>query len=760
MSRLKFLPFRSIRFFLLLCVGSLSIYGCSGSSEPGTDNVQPASESVVPDAPDTSSSSEVVDPVSPAFVQVDFAVTVPAYMSDSLQMRLNWGDIESVAVWVRDETWAISDMFPTNSEDLLVVTFADANGAITLGTFEMNFRTGAAASEGVQIAADQFDTERWDDDSDGTSNLSELIMGMDPLVADSPVMSSQLPFAVQAGLELVQDKTFRISWQPSEGATFYRVLENPDGLSGFSPISMDLDGSIQTLEHRVALFSRVNARYIVQACNVNGCVDSQELIVSGSLEQAVGYFKASNSEEFDRFGEVVSLSGDGNTMAVSATAEASSANGVNNDQSDNSLATAGAVYVFNRLNGGWEQQAYLKASNPGGQDRFGSSLSLSRNGNTLAVGARFETGNATGINGNQDDNSATRAGAVYVFERNGGGWQQQAYVKASNTDADDLFGESVSLSATGNTLVVGASRESSTATGVNGDQSINRERDESGAVYVFARSGEDWRQEAYLKASNSRGRLFGQAVSLSADGNSLVVGAPGENSAATGVNGDQNLGTADFSGAAYVFVRSDETWQQQAYLKPSNTGIQDLFGSALSLSADGNTLAVGAFREDGAAVGIDGDQSDNSAGDAGAVYIFVRVDGVWRQQVYLKGNNTDELYEFGGSVSLSEDGNTLVVGADGESSAGLGVDGTQVRDFTIGTGAAYVFIRSSGGWQQRAIVKASNADSQDSFGSSVAVSTDANTLAVGAPFENSSARGINGNQADNSSSSSGAVYLY
>ena len=461
-------------------------------------------------------------------------------------------------------------------------------------------------------------------DDISAQNNAELVAGTDSQTGDAVVVSMQLPEAVNSSLELVADKTFRISWQPSAGATFYRVMENPDGVSGYSPISAELAVSTQALEHRVALFSRINARYIVQACNARGCVDSPELMVSGSLHEAIGYFKASNSDEFDRFGEAVSLSGDGNTLAINATAEASNANGVNGNQDDNSLPGAGAVYVFTRAGGGWEQQAYLKASNPGEQDRFGHSISLSDDGNTLAIGAHFENSNATGINGNQDDNSSSISGAVYVFQRNNGSWQQQAYIKASNTDAEDLFGKSVSLSAAGDTLVVGASRESSTAIGVNGDQSINQDRNESGAAYIFVRSNENWRQQAYLKPSNFRGRLFGEAVSISADGNLLVVGAPGENSATTGVNGNQNLGTADFSGAAYVFVRTGEAWQQQAYLKPSNTGIQDLFGSALSLSADGNTLAVGAFREDSVAMGINGNQADNSAVDAGAVYVLAR----------------------------------------------------------------------------------------------------------------------------------------
>jgi hypothetical protein len=136
--------------------------------------------------------------------------------------------------------------------------------------------------------------------------------------------------------------------------------------------------------------------------------------------------------------------------------------------------------VFTRTGGVWSQQAYVKASNTEVSDQFGASLALS--GDSLAVGAPGEDSNATGINGNQADNSASTSGAVYVFTRTGGVWSQQAYVKASNTGALDEFGTSLALS--GNTLAIGAYFEDSNATGIGGNQSDNSAQD-SGAVYVY-----------------------------------------------------------------------------------------------------------------------------------------------------------------------------------------------------------------------------------------------------------------------------------
>ena len=204
------------------------------------------------------------------------------------------------------------------------------------------------------------------------------------------------------------------------------------------------------------------------------------------------------------------------------------------------------------------QQAYIKASNTDGGDQFGYSVAAS--GNTIVVGAPFEDSNASGVNGNDADNSLGSSGAAYVFVLSGGTWSQQAYLKASNTTAFDYFGISVAVS--GDTVVVGAEQEDSAATGVNGNQADNSEPN-SGAVYVFTRSGTTWTQQAYLKASNTDGfDSFGAAVAVSGD--TVAVGAKNEDSAATGVDGNEANNSAVQSGAAYVYFRDGGLWSQQA----------------------------------------------------------------------------------------------------------------------------------------------------------------------------------------------------
>jgi len=490
---------------------------------------------------------------------------------------------------------------------------------------------------------------------------------------------------------------------------------------------------------------------------LNSCGDVPEDVPIGEQQ---AYVKASNAEAGDDFGFAVALSGDGNTLVVGAPGETSAAIGIGGNQADNTAASAGAVYVYTRSGTTWTQQAYIKASNTGAGDQFGTSVALSSDGNTLAVGAIGEASAATIIGGNQADNTAVNAGAVYVFTRSVATWTQQAYVKASNTGAGDRFGFSVALSSDGNTLAVGATGEDSSATGIGGIQADNSAA-EAGAVYVFTRSIATWTQQAYVKASNTGAiDLFGFSVALSGDGNTLAVGAIGESSAATAIGGDPADNTATSAGAVYVFTRNVATWTQQAYVKASNTGALDLFGSSVSLSSDGNTLAVGATGEDSSATVIGGSETDNSATNSGAVYVFTRSGATWTQQAYVKASNTGAGDQFGISAALSGDGDALAVGASLEASAATGIGGNQADNTAADAGAVYVYTRSIATWTQQIYVKASNTGAGDQFGSSVALSSDGATLAVGATGEDSSATGIGGSGADNSATGAGAVYAF
>lgn len=460
------------------------------------------------------------------------------------------------------------------------------------------------------------------------------------------------------------------------------------------------------------------------------------------------------------------------------------------------------------------QEAYIKASNPGLSELFGNQVAIA--GDTLVVGAPREGSDATGVNGDQNNDRALDAGAAYVFVRSGTGWMQQAYLKASTTITNGngyLFGSAVavsgdtmavgaprsregglfsfgavyifvrngtewtqqafvtnftaqggdnfaqSLALSGDTLVVGAFGDKSNATGVNGNHN-NTSLFGAGAAYVFVRSGTRWTRQAYLKASNTAANdNFGWSVALS--DNTVVVGAREEDSNATGVNGDEANNSRLNSGAAYVFVRNGTTWSQQAYLKASDSDLFDEFGYSVGVSGD--TVVVGAYLEDSNATGINGDPSNNDALDSGAAFVFVRQGTEWTQQAYLKASNTETADQFGLSVAIF--GDLVLVGADQESSNATGVNGPQNNNHGSRSGAAYAFIRKGTSWTQLAYLKASNTGgiipenpSGDHFGFQVAVADD--SAVVGAPFETSNAPGVNGNQSDNSLPGAGAAYVF
>jgi hypothetical protein len=513
------------------------------------------------------------------------------------------------------------------------------------------------------------------------------------------------------------------------------------------------------------------------------------------------YLKASNADPFDHFacgggnqghrGDSIAISRDGTTMAVGAPYESSNARGINGNQADNSMYGSGAVYVFTRQGDAWVQQAYVKASNAGQGDYFGSSVALSADGNTMAVAAYFESGGATGVNGNQDDNSLPQSGAVYVFTRTGTTWTQQAYVKASNTGRrpanpedfgdGDQFGYSVALSGDGNTLAVGAATEDSAAQTINGNQADDSQQS-SGAVYVFTRTGTTWAQQAYIKTSNGEnGDLFGFSVALSLDGNTLAASAFDERGSARTINGPHD-NMANGSGAVYVFVRQGGTWTQQAYLKGSKTEATDQMGYSVQISDDGNTIAAGAGDEDCLTPGINPLGCDNDSpprGGAniwvGAAYVFVRSGATWSEQAFIKAHNPRPYNSFGVKIAMSRDGNTLAVSAYLEDNAGQGVKAPQPEPFLIvdhldpwrlrenqaeESGAVYVYTRTGTTWTHRAYVKGSNTRAGHEFGSAVALSGDGRYMAVGAHNEPSGARGLNGNQADTSAEGAGAVYVF
>ena len=470
------------------------------------------------------------------------------------------------------------------------------------------------------------------------------------------------------------------------------------------------------------------------------------------------YVKASNHTVRDSFGLSVSLSNDGNTMAVGAPLEGPLAG--------NGVRQQGKVYLFTRNGAEWIEQANIE--NPGLWPQFGAIQKLSGDGITLVVGNFREPCNVIGEN--KCTITGTTVGVVYVYVRNGNIWTLQDYFRSPNAQRDDAFGGNLDISDDGNTLAVSSRDLSDTLT------------PNAGAVHVFTRTLNSWSHKAYLKASNAdEGDQFGGSISISADGSTLAVGAPREDSDAAGINGDQSDNSVfGQDGAVYVFTRNDDNWSQQAYVKASNPDTSgnggDTFGNAVSLSDDGNTLAVGALAEDSSATGVrasgdDGDQFDNSGENSGAVYLFSRVGSEWSQEFYIKASNTDLIIlpetnqqtrndNFGSQVSLSSDGDFLAVSAPGEDSNSVGIGNDEFNNQALDSGAVYLFKRTNSQWSQEAYVKASNTGTDDKFGNALSVSGDGSTVVVGAAQEDSNSLGINQSGGNNSANDSGAAYVF
>jgi hypothetical protein len=305
----------------------------------------------------------------------------------------------------------------------------------------------------------------------------------------------------------------------------------------------------------------------------------------------------------------------------------------------------------------------------------GSSVAVSADGNTIIIGGQYDNGGFYG-----------GVGAAWVFTRSNGVWTQQGskLVGTGGVEPKISQGASVAISADGNTAIVGGP-------GDNGDAFNGG----VGAAWVFTRSGGVWTQQGNkLIGSGALGSYVrqGNSVSLAADGNTAIIGGPGDN---------------DALGAAWVFTRSNGVWTQQGS-KLVGTGaapVQARQGFSVALSADGNTAIVGG-------------NYDNFA--LGAAWVFTRSDGVWTQQgsklvgTGAIGPNSQQ----GASVAISADGNTAAIGGPVDNFLG---------------GATWVFTRSSGVWSQQGNKLVGVAGtSEGGQGIAVALSADGNTLIIGA----------------------------
>ncbi|MCG6167234.1 putative Ig domain-containing protein [Leptospira sanjuanensis] len=423
---------------------------------------------------------------------------------------------------------------------------------------------------------------------------------------------------------------------------------------------------------------------------------------TGTAWALEAYLKAPNAEANDQFGCSVAISGD--TIVVGARAEDGGNSailhspfaGLTPAGDDDTLSSSGAAYVYRRTGTVWGLEAYLKAPNADLGDQFGTSVSIS--GDRIGVGAGQERGGlgtiiqapAPGFTGATDNDSTPTSGAIYIFERTGTTWTWDAYIKAPNVETGDLFG--LKFKIRGDTLIAGAISEDSgnttiqnslgpSLTTVGDDDSLSN----SGAVYVFRKTGANWAFESYLKAPNAdNSDQFGASLDLSEDGNVAVVGAYNEDSAQTTISNSlgANLTTAgdddsaSAAGAVYVFRRTGTVWAFEVYLKSPNIEANDNFGRSVSISGD--MIVAGAAGEDSAQTGVlhspatlaGPGADDDSVSNSGAAYVFRKLSSGWAFQSYLKATNAEASDAFGIAVCI--DGDLMAVAAQNDDD-GLGM---------------------------------------------------------------------------------------
>lgn len=541
---------------------------------------------------------------------------------------------------------------------------------------------------------------------------------------------------------------------PVAGSTHYELLADFDGPTAPMEPQVAASSPEPFFIAPLSLHRRAGTSYTLRACNAGGCGPASAPWVP-DLNGSIGYIKASNASTISRLGDAVALSADGSTLVVGAPGEmgvAAAPDPANPPEPPwDGLPDTGAVYVFTRQGSGWSLQAYLKASNISIRiaGRFGASVALSADGNTLAVGAPGEssypppagTSALAGITlGGGPGPSASPpvsqdSGAVYVFLRSSTGqWQQTAHVKAPGGHMTAQLGYSVALSADGQQLAAGAPHQG-----------------RSGAVYLLERAGDGWRftvpngpaLRARAAAAAEHGEAFGFSVALSADGRVLAAGAPGRHHQA---------------GAVFSFRRSASGVWEDDGLQGAAGGIPAgaRFGHSVALSADGSTLAAGAPHE------------SSVAPRSGAAYLFTHGSGGggWQAQAFLKPaqGGSDDL--FGTRVALSASGRLLAVAAPQERSPTTGFDAVENRPgaATSSTfGAAYLFEPEGHGWRPSRFIKPTNLHASMMFGQSLALSADGEHLAVGAPQENTRLGRILGGAPPASAPQTrwaGAVYLY
>ncbi|NND92126.1 MAG: hypothetical protein HKN42_14800 [Granulosicoccus sp.] len=521
-----------------------------------------------------------------------------------------------------------------------------------------------------------------------SGNVDSLSIPVSLICAPAPLA------AAEPSLSYVNAKTYRFDWQDVPEATYYQLLENADGESQFRIVSEGIQPGLQRYDHIVPLHLRDRASYILETCNERECVESSVVSVRGNLVEAIGYIPG---EDDSGFGQALDVSGDGKTLAVFHGQE-------------------GAVSIFRKATSSdgqfdWIQDGTLDFAPFLGTNSFSQySVSLNEAGDLLAVGLPDAPKNAC----------ECYSGTVHLYERQllfdafslsavnlTYQWVLIAELFNPQASEGDDFGRSVSLNGPGSRVMIGSPG--------------------SNEVYEFA-AGDQWKPINTIYPVDIETYGFGTYLQLSADKGTLVVSATAY---------DNDYG----NDVVFVFTGNSDNWTQEAMLYLNNddsdfcyegSSCGDGFGSSLSVSGDGETVAIGAPFDASNASGVNGDQTDNSLSNAGAAYVYSRSGGLWPQQAYIKASNPADYDYFGYSLDLTYDGRLLAIGAWEEASSALGFGGDETADIFAGIGAGYLFSNDGNSWRQVNYFKASQ--ETINLGEAIRISSDGADLIISSSY--------------------------
>ena len=555
-------------------------------------------------------------------------------------------------------------------------------------------------------------------DTDGDTSAGEVSITVTP--------TAELTAAAVAGGDGTNPKMLKLSWSIDVPVDHYRIEVNPDGSSGYSDsghddIPADRTSAEVEIPLHVTFWDKARMQLIALDNNERIIERSNEISLNEvDASSMIGYFKRTlpasgdtTPDDYLVLGYSVALSADGSMMAVGAPGY-----GPN---------SGGGVYMFHHSADGWT--SYLQGSEPVLRstdtthaigDFIGISVSLSADGKFLAAGVPGYGKTSSG----SIDVSADHGGVFFfAYDENADENAKWKFLTAdiNPLEDDSQYGIALDMSADGSTLVVASGNYFSRATArvevlkLNSDRQVTSRKIihtdeargglsiavsddgstiavgsiENNSAYIYRASDNYSTAQLVTADTQEEEDEFGISVDISGDGKILVIGAAGDDTSGAGINPVHDNLLPD-SGAAYVFEESASGWNQVAYIKAFQPGEGFRFGESVAISRDGARLAIGSQYEGSAGAGIN-PPHDGIAEASGAVYTYYINDGSWTPANFLKAPNTGINDNFGLSIALTENGNTLAVGAPGEASTSTGIGGDQQDDGNDDSGAVYLY---------------------------------------------------------------------